>query len=111
MPADSASRRSIPVRRATRQLGEHLQAWRRLSGLTQSQLADRAGLDRKTVMRVERGDASIAVDSLLSVLHVLGVLEGVVRASDPYETDVGRMRADEVLPRRVRPRNLGRDDG
>jgi hypothetical protein len=26
----------------------------------------------------------------------------VVQAADPYETDVGRLRVDEVLPKRVR---------
>jgi hypothetical protein len=30
-----------------------------------------------------------------------------VRAIDPYETDVGRMRADEHLPQRVRRRQPG----
>jgi hypothetical protein len=26
----------------------------------------------------------------------------VVAAADPYQTDVGRLRADEILPKRVR---------
>jgi hypothetical protein len=36
------------------------------------------------------------------VARALGVLDRVVGAFDPYETDLGRARADEVLPKRVR---------
>jgi hypothetical protein len=28
----------------------------------------------------------------------------VVKSADPYETDVGRLRMDEILPKRVRDR-------
>jgi hypothetical protein len=30
------------------------------------------------------------------------VLDAIVTATDPYETDLGRARADERLPKRVR---------
>lgn len=89
----------------------HVSAWRKLAGLTQSQLADRSGIDRKTVIRLERGDAAISAEHLLRVFHALGVLERVVSASDPYETDVGRLRSDERLPQRVRTRDLRSGDG
>lgn len=91
-----------------RSLAENVRAWRGLSDLTQAQLADRAGLHRTTVSRIEQGDGAVSAENLLRVLHALGVLDGVVRAVDPYETDVGRLRADERLPRRVRPRDLRR---
>jgi hypothetical protein len=54
----------------------------------------------------------VSVENLLRVLRVLGILDGVPRALDPYRSDIGRLRADEQLPQRVRPKNLiGRDDG
>jgi hypothetical protein len=34
---------------------------------------------------------------------VLGVLDLLVPALDPYETELGRARADQALPQRVRP--------
>lgn len=89
-----------------RDLTENVRTWRRLSDLTQAQLADRAGLHRTTISRIEKGDGAVSAENLLRVLHVLGVLDDVVRAVDPYETDVGRLRADERLPQRVRPRDL-----
>lgn len=111
MPAKPTSPSPLPVRRALRDIGGHVRAWRKLRGLTQNQLADRAGVDRKTLMRVERGDGGVSLEIMLRVLHGLGVLDGVPTAVDPYETDVGRLRADDLLPRRVRPRDLRRDDG
>ena len=111
MPARSSSPPPLPVRRALRDIGGHLQAWRKLRGLTQNQLADRAGVDRKSLMRVERGDGGVSFEIVLRVLHGLGVLDSVPATVDPFGTDVGRLRADEQLPRRVRPRGVRRDDG
>lgn len=96
----------MPVKRTVRDFSRHVQAWRKLRGLTQTQLADRAGVDRKTVQRIEGGDSRVSFENILRVLHALGVLDGVARAVDPYETDLGRLRADDQLPQRVRPRDL-----
>jgi transcriptional regulator with XRE-family HTH domain len=111
VPAPSTSPPPLAVRRALRDVGDHVQTWRKLRGLTQNQLADRAGIDRKSLMRVERGDGGVSFQIVLRVLHALGVLDGLPAAVDPYATDVGRMRADELLPKRVRPRAVRRDDG
>lgn len=107
------SRRTPPaIRRATRGLSEDIVAWRKLRGLTQAQLADRSGIGRATLARFEQGDGGINLESLLRVLRALGILENLTRALDPYESDVGRLRADEELPRRVRPLSLaGEDNG
>jgi transcriptional regulator with XRE-family HTH domain len=83
-------------------IGEQLVVWRKLHGLTAAQVAERAGISRGTLRRVEVGDAGVSLQAFLSVARALGVLESVVTALDPYETDLGRARADEILPRRVR---------
>lgn len=98
----------MPVRRALREIGEHVRSWRKLRGLTQNQLADRAGVARTTVVRMEQDGGKVNLDSALRIFHALGVLDGVPTAVDPYETDLGRIRADEQLPERVRPRSLNR---
>jgi transcriptional regulator with XRE-family HTH domain len=94
------------IRYASEQISEDISVWRRLRGLTQAQLADRAGVGRVTVARLEKGDGGASLESLLRVLRALGVLDPVLRALDPYESDVGRLRADEALPQRIRPRDL-----
>lgn len=98
-----------PVRRSLRQIAENLATWRKLRGLTQAQLADRAGVHRDTIGRLERGDGGVSLENVLRVLRGLGILDGVTRALDPYESDIGRLRADEQLPQRVRPKRLGSD--
>ncbi|HTE62243.1 MAG TPA: helix-turn-helix transcriptional regulator [Solirubrobacteraceae bacterium] len=95
-----------------RQTAENIAGWRKLRGLTQAQLADRSGVSRETLIRLEHGDGGVKIENLLRVLRALGVLDGLGRALDPYESDVGRLRADEQLPQRVRPRRLtGGKDG
>ena len=101
-----------PVARALRSIGDDLAVWRKLRGLTQAQLADRAGVARTTLVRLERGDGAVGFENVLRVARALGILEAIPRAFDPYESDVGRLRSDEQLPQRVRPRALREpDDG
>lgn len=102
----SSRRVPLPVRRALADVASDISGWRKLRGLTQAQLADRAGVGRKTVARIEHGNGSVSTENLLRVLRALGVLDVLPRALDPYESDVGRLRSDEQLPQRVRPRRL-----
>lgn len=100
-----------PVRRAVRGLAEDLVTWRKLRGLTQAQVADRAGISRATLARFEQGDGGIGLESLLRILRALGILENLTKALDPYESDIGRLRSGEELPQRVRPKSLiGEED-
>ena len=95
------SRTPVAVTRSMRKLGEDLNTWRKLRRLTVDEVADRAGVGRTTVLRLEAGGGS-TLENLLRVARALGVLEGLTNSVDPYETDVGRLRADEALPERVR---------
>ncbi|HEV2999179.1 MAG TPA: helix-turn-helix transcriptional regulator [Solirubrobacteraceae bacterium] len=108
MPS-KASRPPLPVRRALSEVSGNLATWRKLRGLTQAQVADRAGVGRETVIRLESGDGGVSLENVLRIVRALGVLDAVARALDPYETDLGRLRADEQLPARVRSRKLSGD--
>ncbi len=98
-----ARRPPVAVTRALRNIGEHLRRWRQLNGLTQALLAERADVSVPTVRAIETG-TPVSTENLARVLRVLGVLDGIVAATDPMSTDVGRLRADERLPQRVRSR-------
>ena len=73
----------------------------RLSSISGSS-GGRAGISRDTLRAIEQGKGTANTENLFRMLRILGILDGVVAATDPYQTDVGRLRADEVLPRRVR---------
>lgn len=112
--AENTAARSTPapVRRALRSLGEDVTTWRKLRGLTQVQLADRADIARNTLNRLERGDGGASTENLMRTLRALGILDGLSRALDPYESDIGRLRSEQRLPDRVRPRSpRAGDDG
>jgi transcriptional regulator with XRE-family HTH domain len=112
MPRKNEKRKVPPaIGRALRSLGKDIGDWRRLRGLTQVQVADRAGISRDTLTRLEGGDGGISTENLMRVLRALGVLDKLSRALDPYESDLGRLRSEEQLPRRVRPRRLNDETG
>ena len=83
-------------------LGRHLTTWRKLLGYTTAQVAERAGISRPTLSKIEHGDPSVGLGAMLSVARVLGVADRLLEAADPYETELGRASADRTLPERVR---------
>jgi len=84
-------------------MGQHLAAWRRMLDLTSQQVADRAGISRTTLSKLENG-GSVGYGAFLSVARALGIIDQVLDATDPWNSDLGRMRANQNLPQRVRHR-------
>ncbi|MCW2896471.1 MAG: helix-turn-helix domain protein [Actinomycetia bacterium] len=92
----------LSVARALRVLGTHVSNWRKLNRLTAAQVAERAGISRDTLRAIEQGKGTASTENLMRVLRTIGIMDAVVKSADPYETDVGRLRMDETLPKRVR---------
>jgi transcriptional regulator with XRE-family HTH domain len=92
------------VSRAMTEVGESLRTWRRLRELTVAETADRAGIGVSTLQRLEHGRGG-TVETLVRVARALGVLDQLTAAVDPLTTDVGRLRATDALPVRVRRRS------
>ena len=99
----AASKTPAAVSRSLLKLGDDISTWRKLRRLTAAEVADRAGVGVNTVLRLENGDGA-TLENVLRVARALGVLEVLTDALDPYATDLGRLRADESLPERVRHR-------
>jgi len=97
-----AKQQPLGVTRNLRVLGEHVSAWRKLQRLTTTSVAARAGVSRNVLRAIEQGTGTTSTENLFRVLRVLGIADGIVSAADPYKSDVGKMRVDEVLPQRVR---------
>ncbi len=97
----SLTKTPAAVASGQRRMGEQLATWRKLRRLTAAQVADRAGISRHTVMRIESGQGA-SLENLLRVARALGVLDTLTAALDPYTTDLGRLMSDESLPTRVR---------
>ncbi|WP_234660370.1 helix-turn-helix domain-containing protein [Agromyces marinus] len=65
--------------------------------MTATSLAERAFITRETLRAIEQGTGSPRLDSVMSVLIVLGIADTVVAAADPYTSEAGRVRIDAIL--------------
>lgn len=86
-----------------RVIGQNLANQRKLLGLTAKMVAERAGTTPPTISKLENGEGT-TLEITLRVMRVLGLMDAVVTATDPFETERGRLLADEKLPERVRVR-------
>src|SRR5205814_3356952 len=94
----------VPVKRALTKLGEDLSAARRRRLIPMAVMAERAFITRKTLGRVERGDAAVSLGIYVSVLFVLGMVDRIAALVDPTTDRLGILLEDEHLPRRIRTR-------
>ncbi|MBT1170695.1 hypothetical protein [Bifidobacterium sp. SO4] len=95
------TRTPIPVSRAQRRIAANLDLARRQQRIPMALLAERAGLSVPTVTKLLRRGAG-SLENFLRVARLLDMLDGVQDATDPLNTDIGRLRADEDTPKRVR---------
>lgn len=89
--------------RQLQELGDRLRLARLRRRYAAAVVAERAGITRMTLYRVEKGDAGVSLGTYASVLRVLGLqgdLDAVAR-----DDELGRKLQDLKLPeRRIAPR-------
>lgn len=91
----------IPVARAKRETAANLDLARRQQRITVDLLARRANLSVPTVRKLlSHGEGSF--ENFLRISRLLGLMDGVVAATNPLNTPMGQLRADEDTPKRVR---------
>jgi DNA-binding XRE family transcriptional regulator len=78
------------ARRQLADLGERLRAARRRRRLTQAVVAARVGVSKQTLAKLEAGNPSTSLATMLRVLQVLGL-----------SRDIDRLAADDELGRRL----------
>jgi len=76
-------------------LGENIKLARKRRGLTTIQVSDRAGIDRSTLIRIEKGDARVSLGSYFNVLRVLGLQDDVLKLA--VDDELGRKLQDLKL--------------
>ena len=92
----------IPVISALRKLGQDINDARRRRRITAQLMAQRAGLSRSTIGKIEKGDPTASMGSYGAVLFVLGMERRLSDLVDSMHDLVGRRLEDENLPQRVR---------
>ena len=96
-----AGRTPIPVSRAMHTIAANLDLARRQQRITLDLLAERANLSVPTVRRLLNEGAG-TFENFLRVARILGLLQVVEDATDPLNTPIGRARAEQDVPKRVR---------
>lgn len=90
------------IDREVTDLGEHVRGWRMVLNLTAQQVAERADISRTTLRKIESGDPNVSFANVTQVFRALGVLDKVVDALDPLNSDIGRLRAGNLTKKRAR---------
>ena len=96
-----AGKTPIPVARSMRMIAENLDLARKQQRITVALLAERANLSIPTVRRLLNEGAG-TFENFLRVARILGMLEGVEKATDPMTTPLGRARAEWDVGKLVR---------
>jgi transcriptional regulator with XRE-family HTH domain len=73
----------VPPRRAA--FAERIKALREAAGLTQTELAKRAGIDRSYYAEVEAGQHSVSIDRVFAIADALDVPAHLLFTEDPVE--------------------------
>ncbi len=66
-------------------------------------MAERAGISRITLGKIEKGEPTVSMGAYASVLFVLGMVGHLQNLADASTDIVGRELEEENLPKRVRP--------
>ena len=82
--------------------GQRLAEQRLSMRITQAELAARAGISKRTVERLERGETGARMDAFIRICLTLGLADGFNRLLPPHEIGPIALARGETLPRRVR---------
>ncbi len=99
---NSRSNKPIPVLRAIRKLGQDIRDARIRRRLPVALVAERAGISRITLSRLEKGETGVSIGILGSVLLALNLLDKLQDLADTQNDFLGRMLEEERLPKRIR---------
>lgn len=86
------------------EIGNRLSRWRLERNLSQAEFAERAGLARRTVQRLEDGE-SVQLPSFIRILRALGMSESLDRLlPEPTPSPIERLKNDGHRRQRARGR-------
>lgn len=98
------------TRKASELLGKMIRLNRKERGLTAQDLADRAGISRTTLQKIEKGDLKCEIGIVFEVAALVGVklFDSDLPSLSPLEARIDDKIA--LLPKSIRPSKRGVDD-
>ncbi len=92
----------LPAKRALRKLGHDLALARRKRSLSTRDMATRLFVSRDTLWRLERGDPTVALGTLVTAAFILNLHERLANLFAPAKDDLGLSLDERRVPQRIR---------
>lgn len=92
----------IPVKRSLKKLGLDLSDARKRRRIPMGLAAERAGISRGTLAKIEKGDEGVSLGAYAKILFVLGMIQRLSEIADPKFDTMGLELEAEHLPKRIR---------
>jgi transcriptional regulator with XRE-family HTH domain len=92
----------LPVKRAMKKIGQDLADARKRRRIPMRLAAERAGISRSTLTRIERGDEGVAFGAYARILFVMGMERRLADLADAGHDAIGLELEAESLPKRIR---------
>lgn len=93
------------ARQALAKLGEDIAVARKKRRISTVSMAERAFISRGTLYKVEKGDPSVSMGIYVTVLSILGLIEGLGNLADRSTDALGLDIDEDRLPKKVQPRS------
>ena len=90
------------VRMGLKKLGDDLKKARLRRRLKMTIVAERAGISRETVAKIQKGDPGVSMGSYAGVIFALGLKTDWMNLADIEKDGVGQMLDEERIPQRAR---------
>ena len=98
----------LPAERALRKLGRDLALARRKRGIATGDMAARLFVSRDTLWRLERGDPTVAIGTLVTATFILNLHDRLANLAAPASDELGLGLDERRLPKRIRRAKPGR---
>lgn len=104
------------ARQSLVKLGKDIAIARKKRRISTVSMAERAFISRSTLAKIEKGDPTASIGAYLTVLAILGLVEGVGELADRSKDVLGLDIEEDRLPQRIVPhgrtktRSLDRND-
>ena len=92
----------IPVKRALKKLGHDLRDARKRRRIPMHLAAERAGISRSTLSKIEKGDEGVSFGAYAKILFVTGMIQRLIELADPKFDIIGLELESKGLPKRIR---------
>ena len=89
------------ARRALAKLGADISVARKKRRISTVSMAERAFVSRSTYSKIEKGDPTVSIGAYVTVLAILGLVDGVGELADRGRDSLGLDLDEDRLPKRI----------